>query len=77
MSETAKKLFEGLKAMAPGLKDVVHETGAEMKRLGVQGSAELAAALFSGANSYVPDGRGQWQSKDQERAGQEQGGRER
>ena len=34
------------------------EIGQELGRLGVQGSAELASALFTG-NSYVPYGRGQ------------------
>lgn len=71
MSESAKQLFESIKAMAPGLKDVVHETGAEMKRLGIQGSAEIASALFAQTNAYVPYGRGQNEmaSKDHEREG--------
>jgi hypothetical protein len=34
------------------------EIGQELGRLGVQGSAELASALFNG-NGYVPYGQGQ------------------
>jgi hypothetical protein len=65
MSEIAKQLFESLKGVkeavlvvAPGLKDVVHETKAEMSRLGTQGAMELASALFNG-HGFVPYGPGQ------------------
>lgn len=47
-----------------GLERFVKELWAETKRHGVQGAAELAQALFSGGNSYVPYGRGQGSSKD-------------
>jgi len=40
------------------LAEPLQEIGDEMKRLGVQGQAELASALFTG-NSYVPYGQGQ------------------
>ncbi|HVS70801.1 MAG TPA: hypothetical protein VHQ47_06075 [Phycisphaerae bacterium] len=63
MSETAAKLFQAVKAatntVAPGLKDLVPETKAEFSRLGTQGSAELAQALFGHSNAYVPYGPGQ------------------
>jgi hypothetical protein len=36
----------------------VGEIGQELARMGVQGQAELASALFTG-NSYVPYGQGQ------------------
>ncbi|WP_088253265.1 hypothetical protein [Fimbriiglobus ruber] len=38
---------------------VVPETGAELKRLGVQGSMELASALFNG-HAFVSYGPGQY-----------------
>jgi hypothetical protein len=66
MSETARLLFESLngvkeavQAIAPGLKDVVHETKAEASRLGTQGAMEMASALFGG-NAFVPYGPGQY-----------------
>jgi len=37
----------------------VQEMGAELSRLGTQGAAELASALFSGGNAYVAYGDGQ------------------
>ncbi len=37
---------------------VVGEIGQEMRRLGVQGSAELGSAIFTG-QAYVPYGQGQ------------------
>lgn len=49
---------EGVLAAAPGLKNFGPQVGAELKRQGVQGSAELASALFTG-QSYVPYGSGQ------------------
>jgi hypothetical protein len=62
MSEIAKQLFEGLKAMkesvvaaAPGLKDLVPEAKAEFSRMGTQGAMELASALFNGS-AFVPYG---------------------
>lgn len=44
-------LFEGLTNFGP-------QVGAELKRLGTQGAAELAHALFSGS-PYLPYGPGQ------------------
>jgi hypothetical protein len=35
----------------------------ELHRLGVQGSAEIAAGLFGESNVFVPYGRGQWPGK--------------
>jgi len=90
MSETAQKLFQGLAAakdaalaVAPGLKNFGPQLGAEMSRLGTQGSMELASALFNG-QGFVPYGPGQY-TPDQahERAppeqahAQERGGMER
>ena len=40
----------------------VSEIGQELGRLGVQGSAELGSALFTG-NAYVPYGQGQNRSQ--------------
>lgn len=39
-------------------KEIISDVGAELGRLGVQGQAELASALFNG-NAYVPYGEGQ------------------
>lgn len=67
--------------MSKAAKDI-YET---FKTKGVQGAAELAQALFSPSNSYVPYGRGQSAEKDhdhqqtqggQEQAQQERGGRD-
>jgi hypothetical protein len=63
MSELAKQLFDSLKAgaeaLAPGLSNAGQEIGAEMQRLGTQGSMELASALFNGSG-FVPYGPGQY-----------------
>jgi hypothetical protein len=48
----------------------VQEIGAEMRRLGMQGSAELANVLFNG-QGYVPYGAGQ-QAPDRDGAQEEQ-----
>jgi hypothetical protein len=45
------------------MSDPAKEIYAEFKRLGVQGAAELAQALFTG-QGYVPYGRGQNAPKD-------------
>jgi hypothetical protein len=65
MSDTAKKLFDSLKAaamaaqsMAPGLQNAGAEIKGEMSRLGTQGAMELASALFAG-HAFVPYGPGQ------------------
>jgi hypothetical protein len=47
-----------IEIVAPGLKDFGAEVGAEMERMGTQGAAELASALFNGA-AYTPYGEGQ------------------
>jgi hypothetical protein len=51
---------EKVKELAPGLTfdKILSDIGSELSRLGVQGSAELASALF-GSGAYVPYGRGQ------------------
>lgn len=53
--------MDGIRAVAPGLSlsNILSDVGSELGRLGVQGSAELASALFNSSNSYVPYGRGQ------------------
>ncbi len=48
-----------LSAIAPGLENFGAEVGAELGRMGTQGAAELASALFSDSNAYVPYGQGQ------------------
>jgi hypothetical protein len=56
------ELFSGIAdvatAIAPGLGDLVPEASAELGRLGMQGAAELAGALFNG-QAYTPYGEGQ------------------
>jgi len=66
MSDTAKRLFESLRAasdvaqaIAPGLKSFGPEVKAEMSRMGTQGAMELASALFNG-DGFVPYGPGQY-----------------
>lgn len=62
MSKRVREVWEHL-------KDAPREIGAELHRLGVQGSMELASALFNG-HAFVPYGPGQW--KDAEREGSQQ-----
>jgi hypothetical protein len=52
---------EGIQAIAPGLtlSNILHDVGAEMKRLGVQGQMEMASAIF-GNGAFVPYGPGQY-----------------
>jgi hypothetical protein len=57
MKETMPGLLNVTKDL-PGLGTFLAEAGAELKRLGVQGQAELAGALFNGS-AYVPYGPGQ------------------
>jgi len=52
MSNLVSQLFDRL-------TDIVPEVGAEMSRLGTQGTMELASALFNG-NAFVPYGPGQY-----------------
>jgi hypothetical protein len=63
-----KSLGERFRA---GLAGAVQEIGGEMKRLGVQGSMELASALFNG-HAFVPYGPGQWKDGEREGLHQEQ-----
>lgn len=62
MSKRVREMWEYL-------KDHSKEIGAELHRLGVQGSMETASALFNG-HAFVPYGPGQW--KDAEREGSQQ-----
>ncbi len=65
-------LKEALAALAPGLKDAAAEVGAELNRLGKQGSLEMAQALFNGG-AFTPYGPGQYTPTPQvEKGGQEQ-----
>lgn len=50
---------ETLTAIAPGLNSLGAEVGAELSRLGKQGSLEMAQALFNGA-AFTPYGPGQY-----------------
>jgi hypothetical protein len=50
---------ETLTAIAPGLNNMGAEIGAEMSRLGKQGSLEMAQAIFNGA-AFTPYGPGQY-----------------
>ena len=52
-------MSEALNAVAPGLKNLGPEIGAELSRLGTQGSLEMAQALFNGA-AFTPYGPGQY-----------------
>jgi hypothetical protein len=60
--------------MSDGIHKAAREIYETFKQKGVQGAAEIAQALFSNSNSYVPYGRGQGTSKDHDQANsQEQG----
>jgi hypothetical protein len=50
---------ETLNTLAPGLKNIGPEVGAELSRLGTQGAMEMAQALFNGA-AFTPYGPGQY-----------------
>jgi hypothetical protein len=50
---------EALAELAPGLKNAGPEVMAELKRLGKQGSLEMAQALFNGG-AFTPYGPGQY-----------------
>jgi hypothetical protein len=63
-----KSLGERFRAMVNSR--AVQEIGGELKRMGVQGQAELASALFTG-QGYVPYGVGQ-QNVDREGVQQQQ-----
>jgi hypothetical protein len=54
------KFADKLKEMvSTGLSNMGPQIGAELKRLGTQGSMELASALFNG-HGFVPYGPGQY-----------------
>ena len=65
MSSRADQLFsiqsqqEAKQPAMSGLSRALFEIGAELKRHGVQGSTEIANALFHESNSFVLYGRGQ------------------
>ena len=76
MSQLAKELFDGLKAVGQSVgntlvNDVLPDIGAEMSRLGTQGTMELASAIFSG-NGFVPYGPGQYTPQAEQEAAPEQ-----
>ena len=83
MSELARKLFDGLRAVkdgvqavAPDLGEIATQEKGKVSRLGTQGSMELASALFNGGG-FVPYGPGQYTptptpSSEQEHARQGQ-----
>jgi len=50
---------EALAEMSPALKGAAAEIGAELNRLGKQGSLEMAQALFNGG-AFTPYGPGQY-----------------
>jgi hypothetical protein len=63
MSETARKLFEGLRSVNDRLRttgqEIFSQAAPEVGRLGTQGSMELASLLFNG-HGFVPYGPGQY-----------------
>lgn len=63
MSESAKRLFDTLRAMGGGLQsglmDGLKQVGVEVQRLGTQGSMEIASVLYNG-HGFVPYGPGQY-----------------
>ena len=70
--EMLESLKEGAAEAAKGIgdhlieriKDMPGEIGHEAERVGMQGTAELAAALFAGSTGYVPYGQGQMRDKE-------------
>src|ERR1700679_1011005 len=72
----ANELFNGLKAVGQSVgntlvNDVLPDLAAEARRLGTQGSMELAAALFNGS-AFVPYGPGQYTPQPEREAVSEQ-----
>jgi len=63
----ARGIAGGVQMVAPGLSPtrMVREIRAEVNRMAVHGRAELAQALFSQSNAYVPYGQGQQLSTQQ------------
>lgn len=75
-AESAKQLFDSIpgikdavQAIAPGLKDLVPEFVAEMKRQMTQTRSELGHALYAGS-AYLPYGDGQ-KVQQQQQQGQQ------
>lgn len=79
VQQSAQPAQDGKSVFGQILSDMAQDIGAEMGRLGVQGRAEMAGALFNG-NAYVPYGDGQ-NGAEPEKAQQQQelerGGMER
>jgi hypothetical protein len=71
-----RAIKEGIVQMAPGLKDLVPEIGAELKRLGVQGTMELSSGLFHGS-AFVPYGPGQYTPSPEREPAEHANGHER
>ncbi|MBP3955470.1 hypothetical protein J8F10_09270 [Gemmata sp. G18] len=57
-AEVGQELGNRVEEAKGFLGNVMSEIGSELGRLGVQGQAEVAQALFNG-NAYVPYGEGQ------------------
>lgn len=78
IQESPRAAQDGKSLFGQILSDVAQDIGVELGRLGVQGQAELAGALFNG-NAYVPYGEGpraadspqQEQQQEMERGGME------
>ena len=68
MSVNEESLGARFRAAVSG---AVQDIGAEMKRLGVQGSMEIASCLYNGTG-FVPYGPGAWKDGEREGAHQEQ-----
>ena len=77
---------ENLVKIAPGVKNFGPEVGEELKRLGRQGSMELANTLFNGS-AFVPYGPGAYgeepkldnggkEAEPEQQQEQERGGRD-
>ncbi|VTR93080.1 unnamed protein product [Gemmata massiliana] len=58
MAKVSDWLNKALETAAARVQDIGPEVGAEFKRLGVQGAAEIANVLFTGSG-FVPYGAGQ------------------
>lgn len=58
VQQAAQPAQDGKSVFGQILSDMAQDIGAELGRLGVQGQAELAGALFN-ENAYVPYGAGQ------------------
>ncbi len=70
VQQAAQPVQDGKTVFGQILSDMAQDIGAELGRLGVQGRAEIAGALFHG-NAYVPYGDGQ-NAVEPEKAQQQQ-----